>query len=463
MSSKTAAAPSALRSPQPGDLSSPYRAVWRWHFYAGVFVMPVLLLLALTGGLYLFKDEIDGFLYRDMIRVPAVQSWTWPETWVASAARAADGGRVANLIMPASDAQAVRLTVDRPDGVQKTVFVDPHTGRVTGVIPAGGVMELVKKTHSLTLLGRPFNLLVEIVAGWTVILFATGLYLWWPRRRAVATLTPKMTDTQRRPFWRDLHALTGFYVGGVVMFLAVTGMPWSAVWGDRVMGLVKETGLGRPPAPVAGAWQRAQHHDQPIGVGWTMEGMVMTHDHAGHGGLTQVLRVADQAGLARPYAVNIPAAGGTAYTATTQATRVQDSRSLYIDAASGRLLGDIGYSQFGAAAKAIELGIYTHQGTQFGQTNRIVMLLGCIGVWLLAISGLVMWWKRRPPSLSRRRLGAPPAPPGPRVRAAVLGIVLPLAILYPLTGLSLIAAVLLDQAARPMFRPSRRLLKESNE
>ncbi|WP_295194158.1 PepSY domain-containing protein, partial [uncultured Brevundimonas sp.] len=335
------------------DLSGAYRAVWRWHFYAGVFVMPVLMLLALTGGLYLFKDEIDGFLYRDMIRVPAVQAQAAPETWVASAAQAAGGGRVANLVMPGRNDQAVRLRVDRSDGVQKTVFVDPHTGRATGVIPAGGFMELVKKTHSLTLLGRPFNILVEIVAGWTIILFATGLYLWWPRRRGVATFALQTTDSRRRPFWRDLHAVTGFYVGGVVLFLAVTGMPWSAVWGDKVMGAVKETGLGRPPAPVAGAWQRAQHHDAPVAAGWTMEGMVMTHDHAGHGGLAQVLRVADQVSLALPYAVNIPKADDTAYTLTTQATRVQDSRSLYVDAASGRLLGDIGYDQFGAGAKAI--------------------------------------------------------------------------------------------------------------
>jgi len=441
----------------PDDLSGAYRAVWRWHFYAGVFVMPVLMLLALTGGLYLFKDEIDGALYRDMIRVPAVQSQAGqaqaaPETWLASAAQAAGGGRVANLVMPARADQAVRLRVDRPDGVQKTVFVDPHTGHATGVIPTGGFMELVKKTHSLTLLGRPFNILVEIVAGWTIILFATGLYLWWPRGRAVATVSLRTTDARRRPFWRDLHALTGVYVGGVVLFLAVTGMPWSAFWGDTVMDVVKSSGLGRPPAPVAGAWQRAEHHDQPLGAGWTLEGMVMAHDHAGHGALSRVLKTADDAGLARPYAVSIPAASGTAYTITTQARRVQDSRSLYVDAASGHVLADLGYDQFGAGAKAIEWGVYTHQGTQYGQLNRIVMLLGCIGVWLLAISGLVMWWKRRPPNPSRLRLGGPPAPPGPRVRAAVLGIVLPLAILYPLTGLSLVFAVLLDRAVRPMIR-----------
>lgn len=62
-----------------------------------------------------------------------------------------------------------------------------------------------------------------------------------------------------------------------------------------------------------------------------------------------------------------------------------------------------------------------------------------------------MWWKRRP---RRGGLGAPPAPPGPRARAVVLGLVLPLAILYPLTGLSLVAALALDRlygAARDRF------------
>lgn len=48
--------------------------------------------------------------------------------------------------------------------------------------------------------------------------------------------------------------------------------------------------------------------------------------------------------------------------------------------------------------------------------------------------------------------GAPEAPPGPRVRAAVLGIVLPLAILFPLTGLSLIVALALERAVSLLRR-----------
>src|SRR5690606_9007534 len=104
---------------------------------------------------------------------------------------------------------------------------------------------------------------------------------------------------------------------------------------------------------------------------------------------------------------------------------------------------DLRWSQFGVMAKGFEWGIAVHQGMQYGWLNRIVMLIGCLAVWLLAISGLIMWWKRRPPSLSRRSSGAPTAPAGPRARIAVLCIVIPLSILYPLTVLSLVAALAL--------------------
>src|SRR5690606_36020917 len=187
----------------PDVMSGAYRAVWRWHFYAGVLVMPFLLLLTLTGGLYLFKDEIDHAVYRSMIEVPVSAQQADPDQWLAAAARAGEG-RAANVLVPDRADQAVRVRVDRPDGAQRTVFVDPHTATVTGITAYGGVTETIKKLHSLSLFGGPIgtalNILVEIVAGWAIILCATGLYLWWPRRRTGAVLRPQETDVGRRPF-----------------------------------------------------------------------------------------------------------------------------------------------------------------------------------------------------------------------------------------------------------------------
>ncbi|MFN3670197.1 MAG: PepSY-associated TM helix domain-containing protein [Brevundimonas sp.] len=427
--------------------SGPFRAVWRWHFYAGLLVLPFLMLMALTGALYLFADEIDGLVYRDLSRVQPRAAAAAPDRWVA-AAEAGVGGTVTNVRVPARPDEAVRLTVSMVDGGQRTAFVDPHDARLIGDTAFGGVMETVKQLHSLALIGPWANYVVEIVAGWAIILVATGLFLWWPRGPGRGVVSIRATDPKRRPFWRDLHAVTGLYAGAIIAFLAVTGMPWSAFWGDQYMGYVKAHGLGRPEAPTAGPFAHAAHPvDAPVGVGWTMEGMVMPTPHAGPASLTRVIEAADAQGLARPYLVSSPSDPALAFTAAREVRQVEDTRVLYIDGADGAVRADIGYDQFGVGARAFEWGVAVHQGTQYGWINRYLMLGGCIAVWLLAISGVMMWWKRRPPRLSKGRIGAPEAPPGPRVRAAVLSIVLPLAILYPLTGLSLVVALALERAA----------------
>lgn len=423
-------------------LSGAYRAVWRWHFYAGLLVMPVLMLMALTGSVYLFRSEIEDAIYRPMSEVTPASVATSPDRWAATA-RVAGEGEVAAVLVPDRPDRAVRFTIRRPDDSHVYVFVDPTDAQTLGVAPAGGITETIKRIHSLEIVGRWGSILVEIVAGWAMILVATGLFLWWPRKREAGVLT--VNACSGRPFWRDLHAITGLYAGAIIFFLAFTGMPWSGVWGDQILNVMRESGFGRPPAPAAASpWAHAEHAgDAPRGVGWTMENAVLPDGGLPTPRLSRVIGAADASQLAKPYLVSIPTKPGLAWTAARQVERVEDTRNLYVDAATGEIRADIRYRQFGGGAKAFEWGIAIHQGTQYGWLNRWLMLSGCVAVWLLGISGLVMWWRRRPCG----RLGAPLVPPGPRVRAAVLGIVLPLSIIYPLTGLSLLAAILLDRSA----------------
>ncbi|MDY6923280.1 MAG: PepSY domain-containing protein [Pseudomonadota bacterium] len=433
----------------PNGLSGAWRAVWRWHFYAGLFVLPVLMLMALTGGLYLFKAEIESAAWGRMATVAPRAAWTSPDRWTAAAEARAGGGQTVSVAVPRRADRAVQVKV-RTDAGERTVFVDPYDARPLGSIEGDGLMGVVKALHSLTLLGQPFNLLVEIVAGWAVILVATGIFLWWPRGRGVAVALPRAGDPGRRPFWRDLHAVTGLYAGVVIAFLAVTGMPWSAVWGERFSTLVRESGVGRPTAPPAASpWSHAGPHDKPAGTGWTMEDAVLHAPGHGPARLSTVVETATRAGMPRPYIVSVPSDPTLAFTVAAAVDQAEDARSLYVDGRTGAVKADIVWSEFGVGAKAFEWGIAVHQGHQYGWANRILMLSGCFAIWLLGISGLMMWWKRRP---RRGGLGAPPAPPGPRARAAVLGIVLPLAIFYPLTGLSLLAAVAVDRLVAVVVR-----------
>ena len=421
-------------------ISAAYRAVWRWHFYAGVLVLPVLCLLALTGGLYLFKPEIEAALYRDLALVPARAETVSPAAWTAAAEDVLHGP-ARSVRIPSSRDEAVQIRV-AGQSWDRRAFVDPHDGRFLGSIEGEGVMTTVKRLHSLELFGRPFNILVEVVAGWAIILVATGIFLWWPRKRDVAVATPRLSSPTGRPFWRDLHAVAGLYVGAIVAFLAVTGMPWSAVWGDVFLSQMRASGLGRPAAPVASEWLHAHGADAPAGTGWTMEGVVLSTPDAPAGpvGLNGVVALAEARGMERPYTVSLPSSPDAAFTVSRETQAAEEARMLYVSQ-GGQVMADYVWSDFGVGARAFEWGIAVHQGTQYGWANRILMLIGCIGIWLLSISAGVMWWKRRP----RGSLGAPVAPPGPRARAAVLGIVLPLAVLYPLTGLSLLAAIAIDR------------------
>ncbi|MBC7169054.1 PepSY domain-containing protein, partial [Phenylobacterium sp.] len=231
-----------------------YAALWRLHFFAGLIVAPVLLLMAATGGLYLFKAEIDGLLYGRLTRAPASEVRLPPSAWVA-AAEAATGGEARRLTLPA-EGQAAAVLVRLPDGVERLLHLDPADARLIGESPPGGALGWIKRLHSLETFGPWANLLAEIAAGWAILLVVTGAVLWWPRPGQPAIAL--RGSPARRPFWRDLHALIGVFTGAVILFLAATGMPWSAVWGQQVRAITNQAGWGRPEAPpAAGGWRPA--------------------------------------------------------------------------------------------------------------------------------------------------------------------------------------------------------------
>src|SRR3954471_20558930 len=50
-----------------------FRAFWRWHFYASFLVIPFLLMLAVTGLIYLLRFQIEPLLHADVMTVEQPQ------------------------------------------------------------------------------------------------------------------------------------------------------------------------------------------------------------------------------------------------------------------------------------------------------------------------------------------------------------------------------------------------------
>lgn len=76
-----------------------HRTIWRWHFWAGLLVLPVLLMLSLTGAIYLFNDELNDAIYPEM-RLVAPHARQVPISRMIEAALVAYPGTASRVDMP---------------------------------------------------------------------------------------------------------------------------------------------------------------------------------------------------------------------------------------------------------------------------------------------------------------------------------------------------------------------------
>ena len=429
----------------PTDL---YRAVWRWHFYAGLLVLPFMILLAVTGGIYLFKDEINDAAYAGLRLVEPAATQPLAPSAIAAAALAAHPGALTSYMPAAAPDRSAEVKIKRADGVKDTVYVNPYTGAVLGSAwDAGssgtGLMWTVRKLHSLELVGWWGNRLVEAAAGWAVLLVATGIFLWWPRGKAVGVV--RVRNKRGRPFWRDLHAVTGLYVGVFIVFLAVSGLPWSGFWGNQFYDLSYKAGLGMPD----GYWGSYPTSTMPTGEAldrapWILEHQPMPVSGAAAGvpaGLDQIVATIEARGIHPGYALNMPSGPEGVFTASVYPDDVTQERVIHLDQYTGDVLFDMGLSDLGALGRAAEWGVSLHMGQAFGLANQLVLLGACMAIVLLAVSGGVMWWKRRPAG----SMGVPPMPLDRRVFAGLLAMLVVGGLVFPLVGLSLAVMLVLDQ------------------
>src|SRR5690554_2233994 len=84
---------------------------------------------------------------------------------------------------------------------------------------------------TLALAGNAGSVLAELAGNWAIVLILSGLYLRWPRdRRGNDGIRYPRLASVGRLFWRDLHAVLGFWVSAFALFLLLTGLPWTLVW-----------------------------------------------------------------------------------------------------------------------------------------------------------------------------------------------------------------------------------------
>jgi uncharacterized iron-regulated membrane protein len=495
-----------------------YQVVWRWHFYAALFVTPFILVFAVTGGIYLFKPQIEGWLYRDLTTVPPASGTIAPDTLLNTALEKFPGSRAEAYTPPADRTHSALVRLAAADGRKLTVALDPHTGVVLGMRDdAASGLPLIRELHGKLLLGKTGQAIQELAASWAFILVMTGLYLWWPRSgkkeaeeassengrtgserlrgqhaasRLKGTLLPRL-KAPGRVFWRDLHAVTGFWISGLLVFLIVTGLPWSVVSGALLHDAAARIGKGTPDTGLGwdGGGSRSVQssfihtHAVPSNAtplplikssenkpdskesDWTTEhagklaGIVASSAPDGRTPLS-LSRIIQKArgipGLHAPFEIRLPVNARGVFSIVTDHDGYPPAMAyIHLDQYTGNIIRDIRWKDFGPLAQAIAIGVALHEGRYFGLPNQLLGLMACVGLIVMLVAGLVMWWRRRPPG----GLGAPSSPVGYRPGPLVVGFIIVLSVLMPLMGASLVV-VFIGERLFKQFGPFVRNRKE---
>ena len=286
---------------------------------------------------------------------------------------------------------------------------------------------------------------IEIVAGWSILLVVTGVILWWPRGGDEAGCgglsSPGCESRSTRTRWRDVHAITGVHVLVRHAVLPRDGDGMDRLVGDEVPGDRDEGRIHLPPRqitdgvssktlgtsldgqdamgePVAsralsgepgGKHVHVQHHGAGI-VKW---------DPAEGAPLDAVITRAQILGFTPGFAVFFPFDDTGSYSITlgpdldpAPNQSAFDERTAFVDQYTAESLDDVKFGQFGAMAKATDLGISLHEGREWGIWSQILALMGTLAILLSSATSIVMWRKRRP-----KGLGAPKRVASKRVTA----------------------------------------------
>ena len=470
---------------QPRTGKSPlYLAVWRWHFYAGIFVIPLMLLLSVTGLIYLFKSEFEEWWYRDLLTVQPGPNRLSGERLAAVAEKAFAGQSVIGYSPAPDKGSSVRVLLSpkssmpgggghesheprepRPFERPQEVYLDPYTGRILGSLaPDDRIMQIVRNIHGKLLAGSSGELVVEMAAGWMAVLLVSGIYLWWPRGGSLVwgTLLPRWR-VRERTFWRDMHSVPAFYTTIGLLFILATGLPWTVVAGGmikRVSGSSREgpaearaNGFHSQPLAAHSGSVQDWFASFPQAVGAKLRSIPPAKP--GQLSLDHVTVIAEANGLRHPFQIAAPRGRRGVYSVRTLPKDPRETVFLHVDQYSGDVRGDFRFSRMNSVAKAVSLGIALHEGRLFGFWNQVLGVIACLGTMVLSTSAAVMWWKRRPAGL-----GAPRLTRNLRIPRSVYATRAVLSIVFPVAAVSFVPVFLFDRYVLPRFPRLRWALAE---
>lgn len=354
------------------------RALFQVHLWAGVLLSLYLIVIALTGAILVFEDELTAAALP-----PAFHRYdpagTAPVTKLVENFRNRfPGANIEYLTLPTGSVPAFQVRGIDAQKHEFNVIGNPVTG---GLEPASrNWLNVVHDLHISLLLGEAHGVQINgIGAAILLLLSATGLVLWWPGiRRWTRGLRVSFRHSWRRLNY-DAHSAIGFWTLALVAWWAFSGVyfAWYRPVGAAVNMVAPLKNMIPPPLPKIAP-------PPPGRPRATLAQLLETAEKvspAGHlGGLTN-------ATLTAPTVMALMDRG--------RSGDFSHRDVITMDTASGRVLTIWHYGQNQSLGDWIMWAMHPlHFGTLWGRPVKVLWCLFGVSLAALSATGVLMYWNR---------------------------------------------------------------------
>lgn len=370
-------------------------AVEKLHLWLGLGSGIVVLIVSVTGCLFVFQQEINHIYYHKQLYVTPENHAVLPVSELTKAAQAALGPdkAIGNITTYAAPDHAWEFMTYKGNDTALTYFggmeyyeaamVNPYTGKVTGVIDyKHNFFSIVKSIHWSLLLNTPYG---QPIVGWSVFIFVllliTGLIMWWPKKWSKGNRDKSFKVKWNASFKRvnyDLHNVLGFYALIFALVLSLTGMVWAFTWFEATVYVVA-SGTTTPP-------DRLLHESVKENASLTGHPLDMAFEKA-----LPILKGNDRIFIypaSGEKGVNV--IGGYKGKET-----YYGSDELQFDQYSAKLLGRRNDTHRNAGERLISMNYDIHVGAIGGIAGKILAFIISLICASLPVTGFLVWWGKQ--------------------------------------------------------------------
>ncbi|TWI95329.1 putative iron-regulated membrane protein [Mucilaginibacter frigoritolerans] len=194
------------------------------HLILGLASGLVVVIVALTGSLYVFEQEGRELFQHDFYHVQQVGHVRLPLTQMTDTLKS---------YYPKDKIKSIRFKEDKDAAIifyikkDRAISVDPYTSKIIGVKDLNhDFFEIDEDIHKHLLLGDVGSVIIKCNVLIFLVMCISGLILWWPKQRRF--FKKAITINFKTKNWKllnwELHSVLGFYTLIVLLTISMTGI-----------------------------------------------------------------------------------------------------------------------------------------------------------------------------------------------------------------------------------------------